>query len=328
MSVVVASAVAVVCAAWSPASGVSSQSANSPAVAAPVPQAQEAVLVGAGDIANCEISGGSGAASTARLLDQIPGTVFTVGDHAYPTGTAQQFQDCYEPNWGRHKARTRPAPGNHDYITARAKPYFDYFADSAGPERRGYYGYTLGAWHIVSLNSSIAANRRSPQIEWLRNDLRQNRTACTLAYWHLPVFSSGPHGTEPQTSAHMQEVWRVLYEFGADVVINGHDHHYERFAPQDPKGKADPRGIRAFVVGTGGAGLYDVRRIRPNSEARGTKSYGVLGSRSAPRSTHGSSCRAPANNSTTVERHRASSDVISTSSGFTRGQLVADGFPT
>jgi len=241
-------------------------------------QSSEAVvLVGAGDIANCEISGGSGAVATARLLDQIPGTVFTVGDHAYPSGTAEQFRDCYEPSWGRHKARTRPAPGNHDYLTSSAKPYFDYFGDSAGPERRGYYSYSLGAWHIVSLNSFIAADSRSPQLEWLRKDLADNRTACTLAYWHIPVFSSGPHGVEVQNSMHMLEAWRVLYQFGADVVVNGHDHDYERYAPQNPKGKADPeKGIREFVVGTGGGGLYEFRRILPNSEARANRSYGVL----------------------------------------------------
>jgi hypothetical protein len=235
------------------------------------------VLVGAGDIANCDVGGGSGAIVTARLLDRIPGTVFTVGDHAYPSGTPKQFQDCYERSWGRHKARTRPSPGNHDYRTANAKPYFDYFGANAGPEGRGYYSYALGAWHIVSLNSSIAADRRSPQTAWLRQDLSENRTACTLAYWHVPVFSSGPHGSETQAPLHMRDVWQVLYEFGADVVINGHDHVYERFAPQDPRGKADPKkGIREFIVGTGGAGLYDVMQVQPNSEVRGNRSYGVL----------------------------------------------------
>jgi hypothetical protein len=235
------------------------------------------VFVGAGDIANCEINGGSGAVATARLLDQIPGTVFTLGDHAYPSGAAAQFQGCYDPSWGRHKARTRPAPGNHDYLTANGRAYFDYFGDAAGPGRRGYYSYSLGAWHIVSLNSFIDADRHSPQTEWLRKDLADNRTACTLAYWHIPVFSSGAHGGEVQNAMHMLEVWRVLYEFGADVVINGHDHDYERFAPQNPKGKADPeKGIREFVVGTGGGGLYEFRQIRPNSEVRANRSYGVL----------------------------------------------------
>jgi len=244
---------------------------------APVAQDdQRVVLVGAGDIANCEINGGAGARATAALLDRIAGTVFTVGDHAYPTGAAAQFRDCYDPSWGRHRARTRPAPGNHDYLTANAKAYFDYFGENAGPDRRGYYSYTLGTWHIVSLNSSIAADRKSPQIEWLRSDLKENPAPCTLAYWHLPIFSSGPHGSEPQEALHMREAWRALSESGADVVVNGHDHLYERFAPQDLHGKADPNGIREFIVGTGGGGQYEFRRIRANSEVRNNRSYGVL----------------------------------------------------
>jgi hypothetical protein len=240
------------------------------------PESEPVVFVGAGDIANCQLAGGTGAVATGRLLDRIPGTVFTVGDHAYPSGTAEEFRDCYEPGWGRHKMRTRPAPGNHDYLTAGGKAYFDYFGENAGPERRGYYSYTLGSWHIVSLNSSISAGRHSKQIEWLRHDLEEHRATCTLAYWHIPVFSSGPHGTQRQVTSWMLDAWRVLYEFGADVVINGHDHDYERFAPQNPDGKADPRGIREFVVGTGGGGLYNFRTIRPNSEARSSRSYGVL----------------------------------------------------
>jgi hypothetical protein len=239
-------------------------------------QDQEVVLVGAGDIANCGINNGSGATATARVLDQIQGTVFTLGDHAYPSGTAKEFQDCYEPRWGRHKARTRPSPGNHDYLTEKGKPYFDYFGESAGPDRRGYYSYSAGAWHVVSLNSFIDADRRSPQLTWLKKDLEEHKTACTLAYWHLPVFSSGPHGNEKQTTRHMLDVWQLLYEFGADVIVNGHDHIYERFAPQDPKGKLDPKGIRQFVVGTGGAGAYEFRKVLPNSEVRSNKSYGVL----------------------------------------------------
>jgi calcineurin-like phosphoesterase family protein len=264
---------------WSPIGSVSHRSSGSEGLTTSTAGPQDdgpVILVGAGDIANCEINGGSGARATATVLDRIPGTVFTVGDHAYPTGTAAQFRDCYDPSWGRHKARTRPAPGNHDYLADKGKAYFDYFGDNAGPDRRGYYSYTLGTWHIVSLNSSIAADRRSPQIEWLRSDLKDHPAQCTLAYWHLPVFSSGPHGNELQTTAHMQEAWRALYEAGAEVVINGHDHHYERFAPQNPKGKADPNGIRQFVVGTGGAGQYEFRRIRSNSEVRNNGSYGVL----------------------------------------------------
>ena len=273
--VAIATVLTFACAIGGAASGTRSRGAK--AKTAPDAQDQEPIiLAGAGDIANCEITGGSGAIATARLLDQIPGTVFTVGDHAYPSGAATQFQECYEPRWGRHKARTRPAPGNHDYLTDHGRAYYDYFGENAGPERRGYYSYTLGTWHIVSLNSFIAADRHSRQLEWLRKDLAEHPSACTLAYWHIPVFSSGPHGSEAQTSMHMQEAWRVLYEHHAAIVIGGHDHDYERFAPQDAEGKADPKGIREFVVGTGGAGLYEFRHVRPNSEARSNRSYGVL----------------------------------------------------
>jgi 3',5'-cyclic AMP phosphodiesterase CpdA len=266
---------ALVCAIGGSASGTFSRRAKDDTFTTAQDQ-EPVVLVGAGDIANCEITGGSGAVATGRLLDQIPGTVFTLGDHAYPSGAAKQFQECYEPRWGRHKVRTRPAPGNHDYLTDNAKAYYEYFGDNAGPKRRGYYSYTLGTWHIASLNSFIAADRHSPQIEWLRKDLAENYSACTLAYWHIPVFSSGPHGSDVRMSMHMQEAWRVLYEHGAAIVIAGHDHDYERFAPQDAEGKADPKGIREFVVGTGGGGLYEFRRIRPNSEAHSNRSYGVL----------------------------------------------------
>jgi 3',5'-cyclic AMP phosphodiesterase CpdA len=229
------------------------------------------VLVGAGDIAKCDMI--RGAEATARLLDGIPGTIFTVGDHAYEDGSALSFRQCYEPTWGRHKARTRPSPGNHDYRTNNAEPYFDYFGDAAGPDNRGYYSYDLGAWHIVSLNSVIPAGSRSPQVRWLREDLADNARACTLAYWHSPVFSSGPHGPDPQ----MREVWRVLYEFGADVIVNGHDHIYERFGRQHPDGRLEPeRGIRQFTAGTGGGGVYRVQRRLPNSEVSDNTSYGVL----------------------------------------------------
>jgi hypothetical protein len=229
------------------------------------------VLVGAGDIAKCDMI--RGAESTATLLDGIPGTIFTVGDHAYEDGSARSFRQCYEPTWGRHKARTRPSPGNHDYRTDNAGPYFDYFGDLAGPDNRGYYSYDLGAWHIVSLNSIISAGSRSPQVRWLREDLANHPRACTFAYWHAPVFSSGPHGPDPQ----MREVWRVLYEHGVDVIVNGHDHIYERFARQNPDGRQEPeRGIRQFTAGTGGGGVYRVERRLPNSEVSDNTSYGVL----------------------------------------------------
>jgi calcineurin-like phosphoesterase family protein len=232
---------------------------------------ESVVLVGAGDIANCEMLGG--ARATAALLDQIEGTIFTLGDHAYPRGTAQEFKDCYEPTWGRHKARTRPALGNHDILTLRGRPYFDYFGDAAGPSGRGYYSYDLGAWHIISLNGTAVVEARSPQAEWLREDLDSHPTDCVLAYWHMPLFSSGPHGGTPE----MREVWKILYEKGADVVVNSHDHVYERFAPLNANGKPDPeRGMRLFLVGTGGGGVYKLKKVAQYSEVQDNSTYGVL----------------------------------------------------
>jgi len=249
-----------------------SASAQTTAQPAPPPVATESVtFVGAGDIAKCDIIGG--AVGTARLLDLIPGTVFTVGDNAYPNGTAQEFANCYGPTWGRHKARTRPAPGNHDYHTRNAQPYFDYFGENAGPPGLGYYSYDLGAWHIISLNNVIDSDRRSEQYRWLEEDLKAHPVECTLAYWHIPVYSSGTHGNDWK----MRDIWRLLYQHGADLVLNGHDHNYERFGPQDDNGKADPaRGIREFIIGTGGGGVYRPKGKQPNSEVWDNTSYGVL----------------------------------------------------
>jgi 3',5'-cyclic AMP phosphodiesterase CpdA len=229
------------------------------------------VLVGAGDIALC---GGdlANAEATSRLLDGIGGTVFTAGDNTQTAGTAQEFRDCYEPTWGRHKARTRPAPGNHDYQTANGAPYFEYFGQAAGPAGLGYYSYNVGAWHIVSLNGNVPMNSGSAQSAWLRQDLEANRTACTLAYWHQPLFSSSTNGNTPAS----RDAWKVLYEFGAEIVINGHDHLFERFAPQDPSGRLDvANGIRQFTVGTGGVYLYKVVHLQPNSEVQAS-AHGVL----------------------------------------------------
>lgn len=237
----------------------------------PAAAEDEFVLVGAGDIAKCEILGG--AVATARLLDKIPGTVFTVGDHAYPDGTEEQFAKCYTTTWGRHKARTRPAPGNHDMHTSDGKPYYEYFGELAGPPGLGYYSYDLGQWHIIALNSTIAIDAKSPQGKWLAEDLKANPRDCILAYWHSPLFSSGPHGSDRK----LLDAWKILYEAGTDIVLNGHDHTYERFAPMDPSGKADPeRGIRQFVIGTGGGGVYKFKRPAANSEVRDNSTYGVL----------------------------------------------------
>jgi hypothetical protein len=234
------------------------------------PRGPSAVLVGAGDIATC---GSSGDEATATLLDGIAGTVFALGDNAYPSGSASDYNSCYAPSWGRHKARTRPVPGNHEYETFAAAPYFGYFGTAAGDPATGYYSYDAGPWHIIALNSNLRADAGSPQELWLRADLAANPVKCTLAYWHHPRFSSGPHGS----MAAMQPLWQALYDAGADVVLTGHDHLYERFAPQTADGTVDlARGLREFVVGTGGASLYAWSTFAPNSEVRNNTTRGVL----------------------------------------------------
>lgn len=236
-------------------------------------QSGVAVLVGAGDIALC---GSSADEATANILDAIPGTVFTLGDNAYPDGTDSDFARCYEPSWGRHRARTRPAPGNHEYHTAGAAPYFSYFGAAAGEPGKGYYSYDLGGWHIIVLNSQCSevggCGPGSPQYEWLKNDLATHQSPCTLAYWHHPLFSSGPHGNNPE----VRPFWELLYAAGAEIVLNGHDHDYERFAPQDPSGNPAPDGIVEFVVGTGGGNLYSFGTVKPNSLVRNNTDHGVL----------------------------------------------------
>jgi hypothetical protein len=233
------------------------------------PAQPDPVMVAAGDVAVC---GAVGAKNTSVLIDQIPGTVLAVGDLAYENGTTQEFQQCYDPYWGRFRTRTRPAPGNHEYNTPNATPYYTYFAGQV-PDNTGYYSFDLGAWHIISLNSNIPVNAGSVQEQWLRADLAAHPATCVLAYWHHPRFSSGTIGN----NAAMQPLWQALYDYHADVVIGGHDHDYERFAPQNPVGQADPgRGIRAFVVGTGGAPLTPFLFIRANSQFRANHTWGVL----------------------------------------------------
>jgi acid phosphatase type 7 len=229
-----------------------------------------AVLVGAGDIASCESDQDE---ATAKLLDGIDGTVFTLGDNAYPDGSAEDFAKCYAPSWGRHKQRTRPTPGNHEYHTARAHPYFEYFGEAAGKPGQGYYSYEAGTWHVVVLNTELPEEARAEQQRWLREDLKAHPARCTLAYWHRPLFSSGWERDNPG----VKEMWDALYEAGADVVLSGHDHFYERFAPQTPDGRADPkRGLREFVVGTGGKESYVFGDPLPNSEVRQADIFGVL----------------------------------------------------
>ena len=234
------------------------------------------VLVGAGDIAVC---GSTHDDATAALLDGIDGTVFTLGDNAYPNGSATDYANCYDGSWGRHKARTRPSPGNHEYNTANASGYFSYFGSAAGTQGQGYYSYDLGDWHIIVLNSNtncstISCAAGSAQEQWLRQDLAANTKSCTLAYWHHPRFNSGAaHGN----STAVGPFWDALYEYNAEIVLNGHEHIYERFAPQTPNAVADPtRGIREFVVGTGGASHYTFGTIKANSEVRNGTTDGVL----------------------------------------------------
>jgi len=242
----------------------------------PPPQASGSeVLVGAGDIADCEDDKDE---KTAALLDGIGGTVFTTGDNAYISGTAGEYRQCYDPSWGRHKARTRPSAGNHEYLTEGASGYFGYFGASAGEQGKGYYSYDLGEWHVVVLNANCWAiggcGAGSAQEQWLRADLAAHPAACTLAYWHQPRFSSGSnHGGD----ASYTDFWQALYDYNAEVVVNGHEHNYERFAPQAPDGSADAgRGIREFVVGTGGKVLYPFGDPKPNSEVRSSDTFGVL----------------------------------------------------
>ena len=231
------------------------------------------VLLAAGDIADCDTTADS---ATAELLDDLPGTIATLGDNVYDSGTAGEFRDCYAPTWGRHLARTRPSAGNHDYRTTGAAGYLAYFGTRARPDGTTWYAYDLGTWHIVVLDSNCAAvggcGAGSPQLEWLRTDLAEHAGGNILAYWHHPRTSSGPHGTD----ATVQPFWDVLWTAGADVVLNGHDHDYERFAPQDRYGRADPtHGMRQFIVGTGGADLRPRSGTAPHSEVFGT-THGVL----------------------------------------------------
>ena len=224
------------------------------------------------------------ATGTAAVIKQLkPAALLLLGDIQYETGSVLDFQSYYEPAFGEFKSITYPVPGNHEYFTPRASGYFDYFngagVDSGrvGSRSRGYYSFNLGAWHIVALNSNCAeiggCGARSPQATWLKADLAANRTKCTLAFTHSARFSSGEHGNDEL----LRDLWQILHDAGADVVLSGHDHTYERFKPQDAVGRADEkRGLRAFVVGTGGKGLGRFLRGRPNSEIRDNSSIGVL----------------------------------------------------
>jgi hypothetical protein len=233
-----------------------------------------AVVLAAGDIASCSSSGDE---STAELVKGQSGDVLTLGDNAYESGSASEYANCYDPTWGQFKSRTHPAPGNHEYNTSGATGYYGYFGSAAGSPSKGYYSYDLGSWHVIVLNSNCSAiggcGAGSAQEQWLRADLAAHPTACTLAYWHHPLFSSGTHGNNTS----VKPLYQALYDGNADLVLVGHDHDYERFGPQDASGNSDPnRGIREIVVGTGGRGHYAVSTIKANSEVRNNDTFGVL----------------------------------------------------
>jgi acid phosphatase type 7 len=225
----------------------------------------DVILVGAGDIATCDREEDE---LTAQLLDSLPGTVFTLGDNAYVNGSYSEYINCYEPTWGRHKSRTKPVPGNHEYNTSGAAGYFQYFNNVPS-----YYAYNLGSWRIYALNSEIDSSLSSPQVIWLVEDLAANPSQCALAYWHTPRWSSGAkNGSQPT----LQSIWEILYDAGAELVINGHEHNYERFAEMDGSGAEVSQGLREIVVGTGGAGLYEFGTPLDASQIRDNSTFGVL----------------------------------------------------
>ncbi len=231
----------------------------------PTESADSLTFVGAGDISSCDNDNDE---LTAQLLDSIPGTVFAVGDNAYDNGTFNEFMNCYDPTWGRHKDRIKPVPGNHEYLTSGASGYFQYFNNIPS-----YYAYDLGSWRIYALNSEIDVSVSSDQVKWLQADLAANPEQCVLAYWHKPRWSSGKnHGS----TAAMQTLWQIFYDVDAELVLNGHEHNYERFAPMNAAGQADPLGLREFVVGTGGRNHYEFGTILANSEVDDDTSFGVL----------------------------------------------------
>ena len=246
------------------------------------------VIAAAGDIAcdpaDASFNGGQGTATACRMKatsDLMLGlgltAVLLLGDNQYENGTLAKYQASYDPTWGRLNAIVRPVPGNHEYLTAGAAGYFSYFGAAAGDPAKGYFSYDLDGWHLIALNSNCAAvggcGAGTPQTQWLAADLAAHPGTCTLAYWHHPRFSSGPHGNDATSDA----FWQALYSAGADVILNGHDHIYERFAPQSPAGAADPlQGIRQFTVGTGGKNLTSIQVVRANSEVRNASAFGVL----------------------------------------------------
>lgn len=234
----------------------------------------------AGDIARCKHPDPrwSGAAATADLVEPLlranpRSSVLTLGDHTYPKGTAAEFEGCYGPTWGRFRERTWPTPGNHEYATPGAAPYFAYFGARARPQGRSWYSQRLGSWLVISLDSNLEGAQHAAQIDWLRAELARRKARCTLAFWHHPLYTSGGH----IGPGRMRDAFALLHAAGAELVLSGHDHDYERFAPQDADGRLDrTRGVRQFVVGTGGAYATPFLQFTPHSEVREASYDGVL----------------------------------------------------
>jgi len=257
------------------------------------PDSTGVVLVAVGDISCSPTSShyneGRGTKSRCHMLATSdlamslkPAAVLTLGDNQYENGTLAAYQEAWANNWGRPALKdiTYPSIGNHEYNTPGASGYFDYFGARAGERGKGYYSFNLGSWHLIALNTGsndkckpLSCDENSEQEKWLREDLQKNSSACTLAYWHRPLFTSGLHRGATET----RSFWRDLYDARADLVLNGHSHQYERFAPQNPNGDADPdHGVMQFVIGTGGKNLKGFWRSKANSLVRNSSSYGVL----------------------------------------------------
>jgi hypothetical protein len=249
---------------------------SAPATPPTTPAAPETVAPGTGSvwvnvIGDTGWCGSEAMSQVARLLSNLSGDILLAGDLAYMNGTLEEFRRCFDPDFGQFGDRLRPTPGNHDYGRPDADGYFTYFGARAGPARRGYYSFRAASWKVLMLNSSVPINRNSEQYSWVREELEQSPTRCTLAVVHHPFESSGKNGPNPW----LREIWQLLHEHGVEVVAAAHDHLYERFAPQDANPRPDPSGVRQFTAGTGGAPLYSRRRSAPNSEVV-IVSHGVL----------------------------------------------------
>ena len=235
----------------------------------PAPTGATVKVVGVGDIGMC---GSEAVTRTAALVGNLEGQILLAGDIAYLHGTMANFRECFEPQWGRFRSRWRAVPGNHEYETANAADYYNYFGEASGQDNSGFYSFMAGDWLILMLNSNIPAGRNSAQWEFVRRQIDQQRTPCTMAVWHHPLFSSGPNGN----NANMKDMWALLEAAPVEVILNGHDHLYERFARQMSDGTPEPaKGVREFIVGTGGADLYGFVRATANSEARLVE-YGAM----------------------------------------------------